>query len=186
MEDRQIIQLYLDRDEQAVAETERKYGGYCLSIAGAILDSREDAEEAVSDTWYRAWNSIPPQMPRVLKLYLAKITRNLAFNTYRKNSARKRGGGEIDLVLEELNGCVPAPGSIEDSWDARELGMAIQSFLQTRSQRERGIFLSRYFGVEDCGSIAARYGLTESNVRKILTRTRQKLKDYLHREGYDL
>lgn len=186
MEDKEIIQLYFDRNEQALAETERKYGGYCYTLAYSILKNKEDAEETVSDTWLRVWNAIPPQRPGVLKLFVAKITRNLAFNTYRQQTAQKRGGGEMELVLEELDGCIPAPGGVQDHLDARELSGAIQSFLSLQSKRDRGIFVSRYFHVEECAAIAGRFGLTEGNVYRILSRMRKKLKDHLIREGYDL
>lgn len=184
MEDQQIIQLYFERNEQAVAETKQKYGPYCHSLAFAILNNDADAEEAVNDTWLRAWNSIPPQRPGVLKLFLAKITRNLAFNTRRNQSAQKRGGGEVDLALEELKDCVPAREGVQDALEGKELAREIQKFLQTQSQRDRSIFLRRYFGVESIGSVAHRFGLTEANTRKILSRTREKLKNYLTKEGY--
>lgn len=184
VEDNGIVMLYFDRDEQAIAETEKKYGGYCLSLAQAIVKDPETARECVNDTWLRAWNAIPPQKPVVLRLFLAKITRNLAFNTYRQNTARKRGGGEVDLALEELKDCVPAQGGVQDALDARELGRVIQEFLQTQSRRDRNIFIRRYFCVESISAIAERLGLTEANTRKILTRTRNKLRDYLTKEGY--
>ena len=107
MDDNAIIELYFARDEQAITETDRKYGSYCYGIANRILSSREDCEETLSDTYYHTWNAIPPQRPDVFKLFLAKITRNLAFSRWRKLSAAKRGGGETELVLEELAGCIP-------------------------------------------------------------------------------
>lgn len=184
MEDQQIIQLYFDRNEQAVAETKAKYGAYCHSLAYAILNNNADAEETVNDTWLRAWNAIPPQRPTVLKLFLAKITRNLALNTYRDQTARKRCGGEVNRALEELRDCVPAPGSVQDELDAKELGRVIQDFLQSQSPRDRRIFVRRYFNVESIGAIANHFDLTEVNTRKILSRIREKLKDYLNKEGY--
>ena len=184
MEDQKIIDLYFARDEQAVVLTRQKYEKYCLSVAGAILNDPADAEEAVNDTWLRAWNSIPPQRPRVLKLFLAKITRNLALNTYRDQTAQKRGGGEVALALEELGECVPARSDVQDTLNARELARVIQKFLQTQPQRERTLFLQRYFSMAPIGTIADRHGITEANARKILTRTRNKLKDYLTKEGY--
>lgn len=184
MEDQKIIELFFARDERALEAVKEKYGAYCHSLAGAILDNDADAEEAVNDTWLRAWNSIPPQRPVVLKLFLAKITRNLALNTYRAQTARKRGGREVELALEELGECVPAPHGIQEALDARELARAIQTFLAAQPQRERRIFVSRYFGLEPIPDIAARLGLTQANTRKILTRTRSKLKEYLTKEGY--
>ena len=184
MEDRKIIELYFARDERALEATKEKYGAYCHSLAHTILGNDADAEEAVNDTWLRAWNAIPPLRPKVLKLFLAKITRNLSLNTYRARSARKRGGGEVELALEELGACIPAPGDVQDALDARELGRVIQKFLQTQPQRERSMFVRRYFGIESLISIAEGHGVTEANARKILTRTRNKLKEYLTKEGY--
>ena len=184
MEDQKIIELYFARDERALEATSEKYGSYCHSLAYAILGNDADAEEAVSDTWFRAWNAIPPQRPKVLKLFLAKITRNLALNTYRAQRTQKRGGSEVELALEELGECVSTRGSVQDELDARELGHMIQKFLQTQPRRERSMFLCRYFGIESLTSIAARHGITEANARKILTRTRNKLKEYLTKEGY--
>lgn len=186
MDDSDIIALYFARDERALAETEGKYGGYCFSMAYSILKNYEDAQEAVSDTWLRVWNSIPPQTPKVLKLYIAKILRNLALNTYRDHTALKRGGGEIELVLEELNRCVPAPGNVGDRLACQELSGKIQVFLKTQSARDRSIFVRRYFDVEECAAIAQHFGLTEGNVHRILSRMRKKLKNHLNREGYDI
>ena len=112
MNDEQILDLYFSRDEQAVAETDRKYGGYCFTLANSILHSDQDAEETVSDTYLRAWNTIPPKRPGIFKMFLAKITRNLAFSRWRSMNAEKRGGGEMTLVLEELDDCIAAPGCV--------------------------------------------------------------------------
>jgi len=184
MEDTKILDLYFARDEQAVAETASKYGAYCFSLANSILSDKQDAEEAVSDTYWKAWNSIPPQRPEVLKLFLAKITRNLSFSRWRKLTAEKRGGGEMALVLEELSECVAAPGSVEDRMNGKELANAIRSFLNTIPHREQDIFLRRYFFVEESGAIARRYGMKPATVLRTLSRTRSKLKQYLSKEGY--
>ena len=124
MDDEQILDLYFARDEQALAETDRKYGGYCYSLANGILNSEQDAEETVSDTYLKAWNTIPPHRPGVFKLFLAKITRNLAFSRWRQNTAGKRGGGEMQLVLDELADCICAPVGVEEQYDAKELSRA--------------------------------------------------------------
>lgn len=184
MEDTKILDLYFARDEQAVAETATKYGAYCFSLANSILSDKQDAEEAVSDTYWKAWNAIPPQRPAVLKLFLAKITRNLSFSRWRKLTAEKRGGGEMALVLEELSECVAAPGSVEDRMNGKELANAIRSFLNTIPPREQDIFLRRYFFVEESGAIARRYGMKPATVLRTLSRTRSKLKQYLSKEGY--
>ena len=186
MDDEMILDLYFARDELAVVETDRKYGGFCFTIANSILNNTEDAEESVSDTYLRAWNAIPPQRPTFLKLFLAKITRNLAFTRWRKLSATKRGGGATELVLEELSECIPGPERVDDQLNAWELAKTIRSFLNTLSRREQDIFLQRYFYAEDADTIAQFYGMKRANVNLILSRTRAKLKSYLMQEGYYL
>ena len=184
MDDEQILDLYFARDEQALAETDRKYGGYCFTLANGILNSEQDAEETVSDTYWKAWNTIPPHRPSVFKLFLAKITRNLAFSRWRQYSAEKRGGGEMNLVLDELAECIAAPVGVEEQVSAKELGKTIRAFLDTLPVQEQDIFLRRYFFVEESGTIAKRYGMKPATVLRTLSRTRMKLKKYLTREGY--
>ncbi len=184
MEDSRILDLYFARDEQAVAETDKKYGRYCFTLANSILNDTQDAEEAVNDTYFNAWNAIPPHRPTVFRLYLAKITRNLAFTRWRSRSAEKRGGGEMELVMEELENCLAAPGRVEDALEGKELANAIRSFLDTLPAREQDIFLRRYFFVEESEVIARRYGMKQATVLRTLSRTRRKLKTYLSQEGY--
>ena len=186
MEDNAILDLYFARDELAISETNHKYGGYCYSIANQILFSNEDSEETVSDALWQTWNSITPQRPNFLKLFLAKVTRNLAFSRWRKLTAAKRGGGETELVLEELAGCIPGAEQIDDQLNEKELTRLIMRFLDTLSEREQDIFLQRYFYVDDADSIADRYGMKRTNVNVILSRTRRKLKIFLTQEGYYL
>ena len=184
MNDEQILDLYFARDEQALVETDRKYGGYCFTLANSILHNDQDAEETVSDTYLKAWNAIPPKRPSIFKMFLAKITRNLAFSRWRAYSAEKRGGGEMELVLEELEGCLAAPGGVEDAMNAKELARTIRAFLDTLPEREQDIFLRRYFFVEESETIAQRYGMKPATVLRTLSRTRMKLKRYLLKEGY--
>ena len=184
MNDEQILDLYFARDEQALVETDRKYGGYCFTLANSILHNDQDAEEIVSDTYLKAWNAIPPKRPGIFKMFLAKITRNLAFSRWRTYSAEKRGGGEMELVLEELEGCLAAPGGVEDTMNAKELARTIRAFLDTLPEREQDIFLRRYFFVEESETIARRYGMKPATVLRTLSRTRMKLKRYLLKEGY--
>ena len=186
MNDEQILDLYFARDEQALVETDRKYGGYCFTLANSILHNDQDAEETVSDTYLKAWNAIPPKRPGIFKMFLAKITRNLAFSRWRAYSAEKRGGGEMELVLEELEGCLAAPGGVEDTMNAKELARTIRAFLDTLPEREQDIFLRRYFFVEESETIARRYGMKPATVLRTLSRTRMKLKRYLLKEGYAL
>ena len=181
MNDEQIVALYFARDEQALVQTEEKYGGYCFSLANRILCSPPDAEETVSDTYLKAWQSIPPTRPRVLRQFLAKITRNLAFTRWRADHAQKRGGGEVQLALEELE-----DSNVEAAWEAKELTKAIAAFLDTQPEREQNVFLRRYFFVEDTTAIAQRFHMKPEAVLKSLSRTRQKLKVHLTQEGYIL
>ena len=185
MEDTKIIDLYFARNETAITETDRKYGTYCRSIAWNILQNHEDSEECVSDTWLRAWNAMPPQRPRVLRQFLAKITRNLSLDRFRAGHAQKRGSGEVPLALKELKECV---GSGDPATDAERklLEELIGQFLQQLSQRDRGVFLRRYFYMESRKDIAARYGMKETNVRLCLSRTRQRLREYLRKEDFPL
>ena len=186
MEDKTILDLYLARDELAITETDRKYGGYCYSVANRILCNQEDSEETVSDTYWHAWNSIPPYRPSFLKMFLAKVTRNLAFTRWRKQSAAKRGGGETELVLEELAGCIPGTEQIDDQLNVKELAGVIQAFLDTLPKRDQDIFLQRYFFFDDADTIAARFRIKRTNVNLVLSRTRRKLKTHLTQEGYYL
>ncbi len=186
MNDDAILALYFARDEQAVAETDRKYGPYCYGIANAILANSQDSEETVSDIYLQAWNTIPPKRPGVLKMYLAKITRNLAFSRWRERSAQKRGGGQMDVCLEELSQCLAAPETVEDALEAKELTRTIRRFLDTLPQREQDIFLRRYFFLEESSAIGSRYGMKPATVLRSLSRTREKLRTYLAKEGYGL
>lgn len=185
MEDSKIIDLYFDRNESAIEETDRKYGTYCRSIARSILQNREDSEECVSDTWLRAWNAMPPQRPGVLRQFLAKITRNLSLDRFRSSHAQKRGEGQVPLALEELKECV-GTGDPATEVERKLLETLIGQFLQALSPRDRGVFLRRYFYMESCRDIAVRYGMKEANVRLCLSRTRQKLREILREEDFPL
>lgn len=186
MEDSRILELYWQRDEQAILQTKQRYGGYCFRIAASVLENQWDAEEVVADTWVRAWNSIPPNRPVHFKQYLAKITRNLAINIRLAQNAQKRKGDQVALALEELEECIPSHETAEGHLEAAELKKAISGFLRTQPAREQGIFLRRYFYLESTQQIAGCYGIKEANVLQILSRTRRKLKAYLQKEGYAL
>lgn len=157
-----------------------------MELADRILKDRQDALETVNDTWLKAWQTIPPHKPNVLKLYLAKLTRNTAFSRYRAENARKRGGGELVLALEELGDCVGVDNDLMERVALQDLTESIGSLLGSISARDRGIFIRRYFYVEDTAQIARRYGMKESNVLMVLSRVRKKLKAHLIMEGYTL
>ena len=185
MDDRDLLLLYEARDRRAVQETAKQYGGYCFKIADNILKSPEDSEECVNDTWFKAWNAIPPATPQNLRLFLAKITRSLAFNRREKARAQKRGGGELPLVLEELAECIPGEETAEGNIELKELGALISRFLRSLPARERGLFLRRYFRCEDLKTTAEAYGITPNHAAVILGRVRKKLKETLRKEGYE-
>ncbi len=186
MYDEKIIELFCDRNERAIRECMDAYGSYCRVVAAGILSDSGDIEEAVADTWLLAWNSIPPQQPQHLRLYLGRITRNRAISIWRKKHADSRGGGQVAVALEELGECIASKNAAEDSVSTKELQNAITKFLKSRPALHRQVFLRRYFYLEEIPAIACRYGLKEGNVRMILSRTRQKLRKYLIQEGYDL
>lgn len=186
MNDYQIIELYLKRDEQAIVESQNTYGAYCYKIANNILHNHEDAEECVNDTWLRTWNIVPPQRPNYLALFLGKITRNLSFDRWRKAHAKKRGQQEIELVLDELMECIPDFMDVEQEILAKELGETINHFLKSLKKKDREIFLRRYYYVENVSNIAVDCGLKESYVLVILSRVRKKLVQFLQKEGYQL
>lgn len=164
MEDSGILELYFLRNEQAIQETERKYGAYCKTIAGRILKNREDTEETVNDTWLSAWNAIPPQKPNCLQGFLGRITRNGAIDRWRRRTAEKRGG-EMELALEELGECIPSGDQVEREVEARELGRVLEQFLGTLPEERRRMFLLRYWYLMPNREIAQRLGWTESRVR---------------------
>lgn len=186
MNDEQIILLYQNRDEQAIQETMNRYESYCRTVAGRILENAADVDEAVADTWLQVWQAIPPHRPKHLHLFLARITRNISLSIWRRNHADCRGGGQTALALEELGECIVGTDSPEKLVDMRELEKSISAFLKQQPQRHRSIFLRRYFYLEEIAEIARQFGLREANVRMILSRTRQKLKQYLIQEGYIL
>ena len=184
MEDQQIVELYWQKNADAISETSSKYGAYCFTIADRILHSTEDSEECVNDTWLHAWNAMPPQRPNVLRMFLARITRNLSVNRFNARSAEKRGGGEINLVLDELADCLAGETNVEAEYEVKELEQCIRRFVRGLPERDGNVFVRRYFFTEPVAAIAKRYGLTESNVTVILSRTRKKLRLKLAKEGY--
>lgn len=183
MEDTEIIDLYWAREERAIVESQNKYGHYCFSIAVNILDSREDSDECVNDTWLRAWRAMPPARPDRLSLFFAAITRNLSFDRWKRRRAKKRGGGRLEVALDELMECVPAVESTEEAVEAARLERLLDDFLHTLPERECSIFLRRYWYVEPVEAIAERYGMNQNTVKTSLFRSRRKLKAFLEKEG---
>ena len=186
MEDKEIIKLYLDRNEQAIAATSEKYGSYCKTISVNILKNDEDAEECVNDTYMKTWNAIPPQIPVIFSAFLGKIVRNISFNRYRQNTSQKRGGSDMPLILDELGEIVSGKESVEDEIDKKELLRDINGFLNSISEYKRGIFIRRYWYSDKVSDIAKRYGKSENSVSVELNRIRKKLSEYLLKRGFEL
>lgn len=183
MKDTEIIELYWNRDESAISATADAYGNYCYSIAYNILQCNEDAQECVNDTYWKAWQSIPPQRPSRLATYLGKITRNLSINRYKWLTAQKRGNGQMELVLKELENCIPAVNDMDQIVNEIVLSDAINQFLQEQPQSERDIFVGRYWHLYAITDLALAYGMQESKVASLLFRMRKKLKCHLEKEG---
>lgn len=183
MQDTEILDLYWKRDEHAIAETQKSYGNYCYSIAYHILHTHEDSEECVNDTWLRAWKAIPPTRPQRLSLFLGTITRNLSFDRWKYKNTLKRRSGEMELALDELAECVPAAGTTEDAVAEAELQRSLNRFLGTLKERDRNVFLRRYWYAEEYSEIAERYDMKLNTVKTTLFRIRGKLKTHLEQEG---
>lgn len=186
MEDYQIIALFGERSEKAITAVTEKYGSYCRYIANNILHNKEDVEECINDTYLCAWNSIPPNKPERLAVYLGKITRNLSLNRVKYYSAKRRVLGQTELVLSELEGCIPAANNVEQELDERFLVKAIEDFLYGQSVEKRNIFIRRYWYMASIKEIADAYGMSESKTTSLLFRMRKELKVYLEKEGISL
>lgn len=183
MEDNRIIELFFARNENAIAETARKYGRLCTGLASGILKNASDAEECVNDCWLGTWNSIPPNRPESLMGYVCKITRNLAIKRYHHNRAAKRNS-EYDTALEELEEVLVSSKDVESEVEASLLTKTIEEFLDQQEQTDRVIFVKRYFFSASYKDIAAETGLTDKNVSVKLVRIRKALKDFLKERGY--
>lgn len=184
MDDSKIIELYFQRSEDAIAETDKKYGAYCHTVADHILGNEEDAKECVNDTWLGAWNAIPPNRPGILRAFHAKITRNLAITRLEKNMTQKRGGNISLAAIDELEECIGDNTDLEEIVEARQLGEVIRRFVKALDKRDGNVFVRRYFFTDSTAEIAERYGLSENYVMVILSRTRKKLKKELIKEGF--
>lgn len=184
MDDKSIVDLYFGRDQEAITQTDKKYGHYCYRIAYNILTNREDAEESVSDTYVAAWRAIPPRRPSVLSTFLGKITRHIAIDRWRERNASKRGGGEVPLALEELQDCVAGMQNVEMDYERKEIIKAYVKFLDALPVTERRVFLCRYWYVDSVEAIADKFGFSQSKVKTMLHRTRSKLRKQLAEEGY--
>lgn len=183
MDDAKIVDMYWARDEKAIKETNVKYGRYCYQIAYNILYNEQDADESVNDTYLGAWNCMPPHRPMVLATFLGKITRRISLNRWRMKKTQKRGGGETALALGELMECIPSNTRIDDALEAEELGKVINKFLDTLPITERRLFICRYWYLDSINDLCNRFGFSQSKVKSMLYRTREKLLVVLEKEG---
>lgn len=183
MTDSQIIELYFLKSEQAIKETATRYGRLCYHISYNILYNREDAAECVNDTYLAAWDSIPPAKPNHLSTYLGKITRRLSIDKWRHNTARKRGRDQLTLAVEELDRTLSTGETLEENYLQSELTQTINQFLYRLHQDERNVFICRYWYLDSIAEISSDFGFSQSKVKSMLMRTRNKLKLYLEQEG---
>ena len=182
MEDQRIVELYWERSEQALLETQSKYASYCYAIAYNILGNREDSEESLNDTYLEAWNSMPPHRPTFLSTFLGKITRRISIDKLRRRNAEKRGGGTLTLALEELEECLSTRDDLQKELEVQILADVINRFLESLSDTERRVFLCRYWYVDSIESISEQFEFSQSKVKSMLLRTREKLKKQLQKE----
>lgn len=184
MDDANILALFRARNEDAIAESQKKYGQTCCKLAQNLLGSPEDAKEAVNDALKAAWDAIPPACPASLGAFLGRITRNISLKRLRDSRTQKRGGGLLPAPLEELEECVPGTARVEEQVEAKELSEAVNAFLDSLPPSDRRVFLRRYWYFDEVKSIAARFGYSESKVKMILKRRRDQLAKKLKKEGY--
>ena len=180
MDDFSIIELYWKRDEDAIAETAKAHGRFCLGVSMNIVGNRADAEECVNDTYLRTWNSIPPQRPTSLRAFLGRIVRNLSIDRYRENHAACRNT-DLTVALDELASCLPAPDEFEG-----ELISLLEEFLYTEEQLDRRLFMGRYWHAYPVKELARHYGLSANAVSLRLSRIRDRLRAYLAERGYQV
>ena len=186
MEDEKIVDLYWDRNEYAIVCTQQKYGAYLLKIAQNILSDIQDSEESVNDTYMAAWNSMPPNRPKVLATYLGKIVRQISIDTLRKKTSKKRGGTEYSLSYDELSETITTEVEPLHELEAKRLSETISDFLISVGWTERNVFIGRYYFFDSIREVAAYCGISESNAKTMLFRLRKELKEYLIREGFEL
>ena len=186
MEDEKIVDLYWQRSESAIRETEIKYDRYLTKIAYNILADAEDSRESVNDTYLAAWNSMPPHRPGVLSTYLGKLTRRISIDCFRRRTRQKRGGSEYEVSLSELGDCVSGGNTTEEIINVRLLADAIGIFLRLQSEEARNAFIGRYYYLDSVKEVAAYCGMTESKCKTLLFRTRVALKEYLRKEGFEV
>jgi len=186
LSDESIVSLFWERKEEAISETEKRYGGYLLRIAKNILQDPEDSREVVNDAYFKAWCTIPPQKPALLGAYLAKIARESAIDIFRARNRKKRVGSEYLLSLNELEECIPTAERVEEKIEAEDLIKSIEAYLRTLTKEKRVCFICRYFYQDSLKDIAGAQGMSLGALKTLLSRLRKGLKAYLEKEGYHL
>ena len=184
--DEEIIDLYWVRNEEAIPETDRKYGRYLYTIAYNIVRDSRDCEECVDDTYFSTWNRIPPTRPNVFQVFLSKITRNVAVDKYRKNTAEKRIPSEMINSLDELDECLAHSQSVEDELDVKRISVVLNEYLNGLSQKEITLFVCRYYYCDSIESIARMFGISESTVFRHLNKLKEGLRRRLAEEEVSL
>ncbi len=185
MTDSAIIDLYWARREEAIGETRLKYGTYCYTIAHRLLGSPEDAEECVSDTYHAAWNAIPPERPKSLRVWLGRVVRNLSLNRWNREHRQKRDRGLTEL-LGELEDCLPSRETAETALEARELGRVLEDWLGSLPREDRRLFLRRYWYGMSLQDLAGEAGMKPAQLAQRMLRLRRSLKNALEKEGIEL
>ena len=181
MDDERIVELFWQRDETAITQLNEKYGAFCYTVAFNVLSVREDAEECVSDALHRAWESIPPERPKLLRAWIGKVTRNLAINAWNRGRAQKRGG--FELLIVELEECIPASGSVEAAADEAELAAAISGWLKAQKELDRVLFVRRYWQGEPLSKLAEEWNIPPNRLAQKMLRLRRSLRSALEKEG---
>ena len=185
MDDKQIIELYFERNEQAIKETQNKYGAFCHRIAMTILGIHEDAEECVNDTYYSVWKQIPPTVPEVFKVYLGRITRNLSISRFRAMRAKKRYSS-MEIMLSELNDCVPSSSNVEQTIEVMQLSDYISEWLDSLPEEDCALFVRRYWFGDEVQELAKKCGITAAKMAQRMLRLRKSLKAALEQKGVAL
>jgi len=184
LSDEDIIELYWQREEKAIAETDTKYGRYLFTIAYNIVHNRLDCEECLNDTYLGTWNSIPPHRPGIFQVFLARITRNVAVDKYRENTAGKRIPSEMTVSLEELDDCISDTPAFDEEETVKNISRVLNSFLQALPEREKFTFVCRYYYSDSVANIAKMLQVSERTVFRTLASTRAKLKELLEKAGF--
>ena len=181
--DEAIVELYWNRNEKAIKETDKKYGGYLLTIAYNIVRNKQDSEECLNDTYLGTWNQIPPTRPQIFRVFLSKIMRNIAVDRFRKTNAAKRVPTELCVSLEELNDSLPASLTLEEELEIKETAKKLSTFIRTLEEREEFAFVCRYYYADRISDIAKMLQVSTATVFRILSDVRTRLKEYLEKEG---